>query len=265
MASNPDSRRLRAGTVVPAILLVVIVAILVSLGNWQMRRLSWKLGLIEKVETRLNADPVDLPGPDQWADIDADAIAYRQVLMSGRYLDGEFHVFTSLSDPKGKYGGPGYWVMTPFRTAAGWIVFVNRGFIPQDLKEASSRPGSEPPEGEQTLIGTIRQAEPEGTGPSLAAEPEKNIWYRRDPAQLAAAAGLAAGEVAPYTVDLNGGQGPAGGLPQPGETKVTFNNPHLGYAMTWYGFAASAIGVFIAYVMGRRRRSKPANQKASPV
>ncbi|WP_321335595.1 SURF1 family protein [Breoghania sp.] len=263
MANRNERRKLGAGFIVPGVLLVAIVGILVSLGNWQMRRLSWKLDLIDKVDSRLNAEPADPPGPENWANIDADAIAYRQVRMSGRYLPGEFHVFTSLSDPKGRYGGPGYWVMTPFRTSAGWIVFVNRGFVPQDLKAASSRPGSEAPQGDLTLGGTVRQAEPEGTGPSFEAEPEKNIWYRRDPAQLALAGGLARVDVAPYTVDLNAGSGSPNGLPQAGETKVSFKNPHLGYAMTWYGLALSAIGVFAVYLMGAHRRRKAGDRTVS--
>ncbi|MDJ0930270.1 SURF1 family cytochrome oxidase biogenesis protein [Breoghania sp.] len=48
---------------------------------------------------------------------------------------------------------------------------------------------------------------------------------------------------------------PKGGLPQPGETQVIFNNPHLGYAMTWYGLAAGALGVFVVFAFGRLRRS----------
>lgn len=34
---------------------------LVSLGNWQMRRLDWKLGLIEAVELRAFGVPVGVP------------------------------------------------------------------------------------------------------------------------------------------------------------------------------------------------------------
>ena len=41
--------------------------------------------------------------------------------------------------------------------------------------------------------------------------------------------------VAPVYVDLPAG--PAGSLPQGGETVVEFPNNHLGYAITWYGFA----------------------------
>jgi surfeit locus 1 family protein len=41
--------------------------------------------------------------------------------------------------------------------------------------------------------------------------------------------------VAPLYVDLPAG--PAGALPQGGETVVDFPNNHLGYAITWFGFA----------------------------
>ncbi|PTW62258.1 surfeit locus 1 family protein [Breoghania corrubedonensis] len=241
------------GLVVPGVLLVAVLAVLVSLGNWQMRRLSWKLDLIDRVESRLKVAPVPPPGPAEWPKLDQDRIDYRQVHLGGHYLPGETHVFTALGEPKGRYGGPGFWVMVPFATSDGWIVFVNRGFVPQDLKDPGKRPGSSAPKGDVTLQGTIRHAEKDGS--SLAADPEKNIWYRRDPAELARAAGLDAGSVAPYTIDLNASMAPEGGLPQPGETKVTFNNPHLGYAMTWYGLAAAALGVFVAFAAGRLKRA----------
>ena len=35
--------------------------------------------------------------------------------------------------PRGQYSGPGYWVMTPLALDSGGTVFVNRGFVPQDL------------------------------------------------------------------------------------------------------------------------------------
>ncbi|MDJ0930269.1 SURF1 family cytochrome oxidase biogenesis protein [Breoghania sp.] len=193
MANNPSR-----ATALPGILLLVALAVLVSLGNWQMRRLAWKLDLIDKVETRLGADPVAPPGPANWNGLDQDAIDYRQVRLAGRYLDGETHVFTALGDPKGRYGGPGYWVIVPFETDEGWTVFVNRGFVPQDLKDPAKRPGSAAPSGIQTITGTIRHAETDGV--SLEVEPEKNIWYRRDQAELAKAAGLKPDDVAPYTI-----------------------------------------------------------------
>ena len=45
----------------------------------------------------------------------------------------------------------------------------------------------------------------------------------------------ALGPYLPITVDLPAG--PPGALPQGGGTVVEFPNNHLGYAITWFGFA----------------------------
>ena len=38
-----------------------------------------------------------------------------------------------LSDPKGQFSGPGYWVITPLAVTGGGYVLINRGFVPQQL------------------------------------------------------------------------------------------------------------------------------------
>ena len=48
-----------------------------------------------------------------------------------------------------------------------------------------------------------------------------------------------------------------GRLPTAGETRMTYPNDHLGYAITWYGLALTCLGVFAAFARGRLRRVKP--------
>ena len=63
---------------------------------------------------------------------------------------------------------------------------------------------------------------------------------------MAEATGLAGGAVA-FSVDLDASETPPSGLPQAGETMMTFTNNHLQYAITWYGLAAALLAVFAAY------------------
>jgi surfeit locus 1 family protein len=49
------------------------------------------------------------------------------------------------------------------------------------------------------------------------------------------------------------------GLPQGGETTVTFPNNHLQYAVTWYGLALALVVVFFVYVRAQRRRGGAAS------
>src|SRR5262249_19935767 len=145
------------------------------------------------------------------------------------------------TEPKGPRGGYGFFVMTPFQTAAGWIVYVNRGFIPRDLKDPAARPGSRI-EGETTVSGPLRAAyDRDWFAP--ADDAKGNEWFSHDPRRYAAASGIAADTVAPYIIDAQVDPSVPGGLPQGGETIVDFPNNHLGYALTWLGLAAGLIVV----------------------
>ena len=239
------------GLVLPAVFTLVVVAIFVSLGNWQMRRLVWKEALIASAETR-PAEPVaDLPAADEWSGLDIAALEFRRFRLAGRFDHGrEAWVFTSLSEQQGAEGGPGYWIVTPLVLEGGGTVWVNRGFAPQGRHQAAAR--GETLSGEpRTIIGLLR---PDDTRSLFTPDdsPQTNVFYRRNIAVLSAAKG-AAPPLAPFTIDLAASFTPPGGLPQAGETRIRFTSNHLSYALTWYGLALAAAGVFIAFVLKRLR------------
>lgn len=219
------------------------LAVLVSLGTWQVRRLAWKEDLIARVDARVHAAPEPLPPPDTWAGLTAEAIEYRPVRLSGSFDHGrEVHVFIALGEPKGPLGGQGYFVLTPLALeGTDRVVFVNRGFVPLDRKDPASRPEGQVA-GTVAVTGLMRPAEAR-SWLSPTDDVARNVWFVRDPATMAAATGLDPAKVAPFTVDEVAGETP-GGLPQGGETVIAFPNSHLGYAVTWYGLAAALVGVW---------------------
>lgn len=238
------------GLLVPGVLAAVLIAVFVSLGNWQMRRLEWKQALIADVAARADAPPVAAPGPDAWPGFDREAWRFRPVELRGRFGGPEAYVWTALTRPKGSLGGPGYWVVQPFTTEAGWTVLVNRGFVPQDRKAPATRPGSTTSDAPVTIVGRVRESEPGNfatPGPDLA----ERVWYVRDREALAGAFGLAQGDVAPYLLDLTAEMTPPGGLPQAGETRMVFSNNHMQYVVTWYGLALALAGVFAVFAWRR--------------
>jgi surfeit locus 1 family protein len=242
--------RLR-GLILPAILTLAALVVLVSLGNWQVERLAWKQDLIARVEERPLAEPVDFrrDGLDFAADESFfEEFEYRKALITGRYDPaGEVLVFTSLSDARGPLSGIGYWVFTPLLTSPGGrIVYVNRGFVPEERKRDYAAPAA----GEVTVRGRIRAAE---TGSWFTPEPnlQERIFFARDPRIVAAATGLANAQG--FFIDLEAAEAPPGGLPQAGETRTVFTNNHLGYAVTWYGLAAALLLVFLSFAWTRLR------------
>jgi len=161
-------------------------------------------------------------------------------------------VFTSLPDPKGRFSGPGFWIVTPFAITDGGTVLVNRGFSPQGRELPAAR--GEPLSGTAvSVVGLMRANEERGVF-TPSDRPEDNIFYARNIADLAVAKVLPK-PVAPFTIDLIASETPAGGLPQAGETRMTFTNNHLQYAVTWYGLAVVLLTVFTAYVGGVLRKA----------
>jgi surfeit locus 1 family protein len=234
------------------LLMLALTGLFVWLGIWQVHRLAEKEALVAQVDRQLTQPPYDIPPADQWGSIELDTYAYHPLTLTGQFLnDRAILVFTSLPQPKGRFGGPGYWLMTPFEPTEGGTVFVNRGFVPESSKSAMLQsPG---PEGELTLTGIALEPETAGAftpGPDNA----NHIEWVRDPGRLAAMAGID-GPLFGLTVDAPAGE--PGALPQGGETVIEFPNNHLGYALTWFGFAllTPALLAFWAY---RQLRPEPA-------
>ncbi|NVK34426.1 MAG: SURF1 family protein [Rhodobacteraceae bacterium] len=236
---------------VPALL------VLLALGNWQLDRLAEKEDLIAHVTASIDAPPEAAPGPASWGALENDeevlALDYRHVSITGSFLQGSAYYFTSLPERSGRYSGPGYMLYSPFQTKDGWSVLVNRGFIPQDVFRHQRSAVEEVPTGSLKLVGLLRRSEtPNWTTPE--ADETNRIWFARDTEHMAKVLGLNPDNLAPYSIDLDAEFTGPEGLPQAGETVVRFKNDHLGYALTWFGLAATLIGVFATYSLSVLRR-----------
>ncbi len=253
------SRGLRIGFI---ILMLALTALFVALGVWQVERLGEKELLIATVERQLTADVIPLPPAAEWENpqtyfVDPATgakmlfgMTYRTVSLVGTYIpDATVLVFTSLTDAKGSRSGPGYWVMTPLALDDGGSIFINRGFVPQ--ADGASYRGA-PPAGPQHLTGVVRSPEAAGSF-TPQADIGNGIDWVRDPARLATLAGDLPQPLLPITIDLPAGA--PGELPQGGETVVEFPNNHLGYAITWFGFAILT-PILLAFWIARQRKGR---------
>jgi surfeit locus 1 family protein len=225
----------RRGLAAAAAATLLGVALLIGLGVWQLQRLAWKEGLIAAAESRAHSAPVPLPPPEEWPALKPADYEYRRVELSGVYdLADQRLLFSSLESPRGRYGGVGYYVLTPLKLAGGQSVIVNRGFVPDELKAHAA----DGPSGEVKIVGLMRASEPHRWF-TPADDPARGVVYARDVEALAASMRL--GPHAPFVVDAEAGPDP---LPEGGETRLTFINNHLAYAFTWFGLAAALVGVF---------------------
>src|SRR5690606_31577885 len=125
-------------------------------------------------------------------------------------------------------GQSGFFVHTPLRLADGSYLFVNRGFVPYDFKDPSTRPEGQIA-GNVRIDGLARLAPEEK--PSFIVpdnDPARNIFYWKDLDLMASSAGLAGQSVYPFYVDADDTPNP-GGLPVGGVTRLDLPNNHLQY------------------------------------
>ena len=229
------------------VLSLAAFVILIALGIWQIERRAWKLALIDRVEQRVHAPAQPIPTPASWAAVSAASDEYRHVSVSGRFLHDRETLVQAVTEE-----GPGYWVLTPLQRGDGTTVLVNRGFVPSDRRDPSTRQSGNP-DGPVEITGLLRMTEPNG-GFLRTNVPQHNRWYSRDVAAIAAARDLH--DVAPFFVDADAGsqsgQGPIGGL-----TVIRFPNNHLIYALTWFALAFMLAGrLFVTFGGGMFRRKR---------
>lgn len=215
---------------------------LLGLGIWQLQRLDWKEGVLATISTRITETPVALP-----VDPTPEADAYRAVAMTGEVLPEELHVYWVTSDQ-----GPGYRVVSPFRTDTGRRVLLDRGFV---TAKAKLDPRSA---GLASVTGNLLWPD---EADSLTPAPDSvgNIWYARDVAAMAEHLGTQ-----PLLVvarDVNMAHAVNSITPMPVSTQNIPNN-HLQYAFTWFLLAlvwAAMTGLFLL----RSRKGASAQQLKS--
>jgi surfeit locus 1 family protein len=115
-------------------------SVLVSFGVWQFQRLESKERLIAEIEVRAHATPQPLPAAEEWPKFRPEDYEYRHVAARGKFEhDKEALVFRAGREP-------GYHMLTPLRLNSGGYVLVNRGFVPVECKEQTSRLAGQIPE-----------------------------------------------------------------------------------------------------------------------
>ena len=229
----------------PVLLLLVLLgtAILLSLGTWQVYRLQWKEGLIAQVEERRASEPVPLVQMEErWRE--TTDVDYWPVRLEGTFEHAAEQYFYTTHK-----GAVGWNVYTPLRLNDGRAILVNRGFVPDALRDPADRDEGQVA-GPIALTGLARNplsGKPNRFVPDN--EPDNRTYYWKDLQMMADNAEIAPDRLLPFFVDASRSDLP-GGLPQGGTTIIEFPNNHLQYAITWYGLAAALIAVAGFFLYG---------------
>ena len=223
----------------PALSTIAVVLVCGALGLWQLQRLEWKRGLIAQREAAMTAPPAAPPQTRE----EARSREFHRIVGEGAF----HHDKEILLNAIGPKGGTGFDVLTPLSEAGGRTLFVNRGFVPSELKDPAKRAAGQ-------LAGTVRVSGllrlPPEQKPNWFV-PDNSVgrgdWFWIDLPAMGAADGLA--NVAPFYIEADATPNP-GGWPRGGVTPLALSNDHLQYAITWFSLAVLAI---VIYLLSQRR------------
>ncbi len=193
-----------------------------SLGSWQLYRLTWKLDLIKQIEGSLKNKPVKLSSSEKKN--------YLRIKTSGN-INFEKQIYLYNLNESGK---PGFEVINPI-LIDNENYLINRGWIPFDKKEK--------PE-----INLINQNNINGTlkNQTIANffKPKndigKNYWFTLDRDDIFKYTGK---KFSKYIIYLNGDYQ----LPKPKVITANISNNHKKYAITWFSMAISILLIYLYF------------------
>ena len=232
--------------VVLTLFVLVALAILMSLGVWQMQRLRWKEGLLRQIAALESAPAQPLAGVLARQKSGGDA-AFTRVSTSCPDLETR-PVLRLFTVAEGGVAGYRLIAACPLPPGGGYgSILVDRGFVaqlgdqlPHDLPgQLITAP----------VVGVLRDGG-ERSFVTPANQPGPNQWYWRDVAAMAKA--LKAPNPAPLYLMLES-PAPASGEPRPSPLPPNLPNNHLGYAITWFGLAGALVGVYLAMLFRKRQ------------
>lgn len=218
------------------------VAILLGLGTWQLFRLSEKTAYLAQLDERVRAAPVTLQ--DALARSEAgDDIEFLKVSTTGSYFEPSLFKQATLK------GGPGWEVITPFKSSDNVVVLIDRGTIPADLRSTPAPANT----AAETVEAVIRRHDHAQGFFDPENDAATETWYWWDvPAMLGTLHIAADDKVAPFILQR---LPEAGAPPYPvaEDLAAGIPNNHLQYAITWFALAACLL--VIAGLRARRYRT----------
>jgi surfeit locus 1 family protein len=237
------------GSIWPVVSAATIgIALLSSLGIWQLQRLAQKQALLSEIDRRGAADPVDVSEAIRLYR-GGENIEFIKVFARGRFLhDSEKHMIGAFE------GNPAWEVVTPLVTADNSLIVVDRGVVPDALRHPDTRTDSNPL-GDVEVSGVIR-SHGEGRGLfSPANDIKANLWFWWDvSAMLESTSNPQAATPVPLVLQVTPVVGEAR-FPRPIALRTAIPNNHLQYAITWFALALVLAVIAGLFIVGQMKKS----------
>jgi cytochrome oxidase assembly protein ShyY1 len=224
---------------------VLLVALGVSLGQWQDRRAGEKIALQAKLAQRAAQPPMAV-GSELMS---KDDVEFRAVSVTGQFVD-QWPLFLDNRPVQGKVG---FYLLMPFKiTGSSTHVLVARGWVPRYNGEHDRLPEFATPQGTVTVAGVAKagMGRVMQLGDAAAVKP-RAILQNLTPAQFADASKLT---VQPFFIEQTGPLDAGDKLVRDWPAPSLGVEKHQGYAFQWYALALMALVFFV--VTGFRRGTK---------
>jgi len=230
-------------SLVPFIAAVIVVAIGVSLGQWQLRRAAEKRAIEAKWGARTLAAPTVLNAPVS----DPEAFEYRKVLVKGEF-DANWPVYL---DNRPHDGAAGFYLLMPLKISGTDLhILVARGWLPRNASDRLKLPPIDTPKDPVELLGTIRL----NPGHLLELGGAQRLRPASIVQNLSINEFAQASQMKMQPVMLEQLNDTHDGLVRDWPLPSAGVDKHLGYAFQWYALAATAFIFFL--VTGFRRGAK---------
>ena len=239
---------------IPFVATIVLVALGISLAQWQTRRAEQKL----QIEAQLIARSTLPELPLGASIVVPDQVEFRRVTVRGEFL----HQWPVYLDNRPQNGRPGFYVVMPFRIAGtSTSVLVQRGWIPLNRADRNQLMPYPTPAGEVTISGVARRHASRvmqfaGAAPLTPGAIVQNLQTD----ELARAAHLT---LQPILIEqTTRANDPPDGLIRDWPKPSSGVDQHRGYAFQWYSLALMA---FIFFVVTGIRRPGDIKQDESKI
>jgi cytochrome oxidase assembly protein ShyY1 len=232
---------------------LVLAAVCILLGRWQLHRLDERKARNEVTRSNLAAAPAPIDqivGPQGLV---GDQHAWRTAIVTGTY-DASKQVILKYRNVDDR---PGFEIVTPLLLPDGKAVLVDRGFL--DRQGAELMPSHVPavPTGEVTVTGRLRRSE--NGGHTNGGTPDDGTARLINGPDFAKVLGLNLYD-GYLTIDKQQPPNDAAFDSFPGPE--IDDGPHFFYALQWFFFALLAIGGLVYFT---RQNHKDEDQaKAAP-
>jgi len=253
--TRPTQRRASAWALVrPAALfshalVLTVVAILVTLGQWQFERLDQVRTSNALLAQRAAAEPIDLAELISTDGVDPETAEFRRVSVTGVFRPDE----EVLQRNRIQRGLQGLDVLTPFELGDGSTLLVRRGWVPTTMDTPPVTDAS-PPSGRITITGILERSVVQ---PSFGArDADEGVLQRVFHPDTTRLDRQMSGALLPVVLRMDALPGSdATTLPAAPEAPGIDEGSHLSYAVQWHLFALLALIAYVLWWRSRLRRS----------